>query len=198
MEERECVELLLFDLMAWLVIPTYTLLFACGAPWLTTNFSVLGSFADRRLAFLIWGILVGCYFNWAMERVLPRLRGGHWARRGKDAALVLLALSVLTPYLPEETPFRAFLHVVFAAISTVLLLVVLLVLMVRWYRRVGRPALFYLLWVVGTCVVALVLLAWAGIVSSALEIFLTVSLTLLMWVLLRGKGVAASGGTSSS
>lgn len=180
--------MVIFDVTAWFIIPAYTLLFACGAPWLTTNFSVLGSFADGRLAFLIWGVLMGCYFQTALARVLPRLQGGRWATRGKDTALILLALSVLTPYLPQQTPFRSFLHVVFAAASSVLLLLVLLVLTVGWYRRVGRPALPYLLWVVGTCLVSLALLAWAGIVSSALEVFLTVSLTLLVWRLGRGAG----------
>ena len=170
---------MLLNLTAYFIIPIYTILFACAGPWFTTNFSVIGSFADRRLAFLIWGLLVGIYFGYVLKRLIPMMGGGKWEVRLKNLTLVILYCAVTTPYLPEETPFKAFLHVIFAGIAGVLLLAILLDLTLRCYRK-NRDARKYLVWVVVTCVVSLFLLNLVGIVSSALEIYITMSTCILV------------------
>ena len=48
--------------LAYLIIPVYTIAFTGGYNWFTTNFSVIGNLMDKKLAFLIWGIVVGLYF----------------------------------------------------------------------------------------------------------------------------------------
>ena len=176
---------MLLHFTALFVIPIYTVLFAGKSEWFTTNFSVLGTIADRRLAFFIWGVLVGVFFHVAVRRLIPRVGGGTWEWFIKNFALLMLAFAVTTPYLPDETPFKAFLHVIFAAISGVLLLILLLDLMIRYYRMSPRNALPYLVAVGVISVVSMILLVLVGIVSSALEVFMTVSVTLLTWQLLR-------------
>lgn len=175
---------MLLNLTAYVFIPIYTILFACAGPLFTTNFSVLGSYADRRLAFLVWGLLVGLYFHYIFKRLIPLMGGGVWVSRVKTLGLFILFCAITTPYLPEETPFKSFLHVVFAAISAVLLLAVLLALVLQCYKK-NREAKKYLIWVVLTAIVSLLLLQFAGIVSSALEIYLTVSACILVRQMLR-------------
>ncbi len=173
------------DILACYLIPAYTLLFAGEDQWLTTNFSVLGSTLEMWPIFALWAAVVGLYFNHYLRYVIGRLDGGSWMYRGVALSASLLFCSVTTPYLPDIFPFRAVLHVLFGVSAALLLLAILLVLIGSVWRRDPLMATPYLLAIGGISLVSLVLLAMAGIVSSALEIFLVISNTLLVRKMVR-------------
>ena len=91
------------------------------------------------------------------------------------AALVLLFCAITTPYLPEELPLKSVLHIIFAFLSAVLVLLYLLWIIGARYRiSPGAYRRFLYGWgaIVG---VSVFLLAAAGIISSALEIYVTLT-----------------------
>ena len=118
--------------LAYLIIPVYTIAFTGGYNWFTTNFSVIGNLMDKKLAFLIWGIVVGLYFYLIYRRLRPLVRLRPLFSRLIPAALTLLFCAITTPYLPDEMPLKSFLHIVFAFVSTVLVLIYLAA--VVWVR----------------------------------------------------------------
>lgn len=171
------------DLFACFLIPAYTLLFAGSVEWLGTNFSVIAvTGKDHYWGFVYWGALAGGYFAVMLTKlalILPRL----WQRSAVCllALLACLALgyALAIPYLPDDFPGFASLHVVLAAGACVLLMLALLLvllslyrdspenyrlLLVRWGLIVGGSGLLFLL---------------AGMVSSALEVFFTITAALL-------------------
>lgn len=171
------------DLFACFLIPAYTLLFAGSVEWLGTNFSVIAvTGKDHYWGFVYWGALAGGYFAVMITKlalILPRL----WQRSAVCllALLACLALgyALAIPYLPDDFPGFASLHVVLAAGACVLLMLALLLvllslyrdspenyrlLLVRWGLIVGGSGLLFLL---------------AGMVSSALEVFFTITAALL-------------------
>ena len=171
---------MLLKLMAYFIIPVYTVLFTRGYNWFTTNFSVIGNI-DKELAFFIWGIVVGWYFYMIFRRVRAQIPLSRPAARLVPAAVILLFCAITTPYLPEKLPLKSFLHIIFAFAATLLLLFFLLIVILEQYRRspdVYRPFL------AGLCVIVVVsvlLLMLAGIISSALEIFITVTTVILSY-----------------
>lgn len=168
------------DIFAYLIIPAYTILFAWDTNWFTTNFSVIGTMDHKNNAFLIWGIMIECYFFFTMNRILKWIPSGK-----KEAGLVimselLLALAVFIPYLPEQLPVVSFLHVIFAFFASVLLLFSLYLILWKLTQidsAIYRPYLNLL--ILSTAVSGVILMA-AGIVSSALEIYFTISLVVLV------------------
>ena len=175
---------LLLDLWACFVLPAYTLLFAGSVTWLGTNFSVLAVAGERYYrGFLLWGLLAGGYFLavlWSLAGTV-RAPGVKWAVRG----LLLLSCGCLgvglpLPYLPERFPGVAWTHTAMVMTSCVGMMGCLLVLL-TCFRREDRTAYrpFFRGWllIVGVCG-ALFLLA--GIISTALEVFFTISTALLV------------------
>ena len=171
------------DLFACFLIPAYTMLFAGSVEWLGPNFSGnAGTGKDHYWGFVYWGALAGGYFAVMLTKlalILPRL----WQRSAVCllALLACLALgyALAIPYLPDDFPGFASLHVVLAAGACVLLMLALLLvllslyrdspenyrlLLVRWGLIVGGSGLLFLL---------------AGMVSSALEVFFTITAALL-------------------
>lgn len=165
----------MIKILAYLVIPAYTIAFTGGYNWFTTNFSVIGNLLDKKLAFLIWGIIVGLYFYLIHRQIKPMVRLNALFSNLIPAALILLFFAITTPYLPDEMPLKSFLHIVFAFASTVLMLLFLAA--VAWSRRRISPRLcrLYLSGLAAIVSVSMVLLAMAGIISSALEIFITLT-----------------------
>lgn len=176
---------MLLNITAYFIIPAYTILFAWGTDWFQLNFSVLGSLANRKNAFLLWGVIVGIYFYFVLKKIIK----GSPCKRLESVictgSLLLLAFAVTTPYLPQMRPFQSFLHVIFAFTASVLLLCCLyLVVGKLWCMDKKTYGIYFTLLNAITVICALLLLL-AGIVSSALEIFFTISCTLLLIRLYR-------------
>lgn len=166
---------------AYLLIPACTFLFAADNSLLTTNFSVLGNTPGQQLPFILWGMIVGFYFFWCLRRIadrLPESPRGSWVG---TLALLLLIFALTTPYLPDQLPIQASLHVIFAFFSAVFLAVSLFLIVLKLCRI--YPGRFHsYLWGMGfIALVCLYLFRLAGIITSALEIFFTISADLMVY-----------------
>ena len=166
------------NLSAYWLIPGFTIYFVQGSNWFTTNFSVLGSGLAKQNAFAFWGLLVGIYFFIILEIISKYLVLSPKETFFIPLALLLLTCAITTPYLPGQFPFKSFLHVIFAFLSAVCLAFFLI--LVVWKLHRARPGPFwpYSLGLALIIFFGLILLIAAGIVSSALEIFFTLSATL--------------------
>lgn len=178
------------DFVSCFLIPAYTLLFAGSVHWFGTNFSVLAvTGADHYRGFVYWGVLAGGYFFVMLSRLaftLPHRGTRAWVRLLTVCAVLSLAYAVAIPYLPEYFPKYAALHVLLAALACSLLMLALLVILlalrrqdqVRWARPLRAWGLIAL--------VCAVLFLVPRMVSTALEVFFTISAALLtrrIWLL---------------
>ena len=166
------------DLAAYILIPVLTISFVKGSNWFTTNFSVLGNGLQRKNAFVFWGLFVGIYFFIILQIICRFLLPPPRELFLIPLSLLLLTCAITTPYLPEQFPLKSFFHVAFAFLSAVCLSSQLVLL--TWKLSRLSPDNFHL-YLVGLFLILLCsasLLLAAGIVSSALEIFFTLSAAL--------------------
>ena len=97
--------------LAYGIIPLYTILFTRGYGWFTTNLSVIANYFDKKRAFFIWGLLVGGYYYWVHRRIREMSEQSPLCLKAIPGAILLLFCSITTPYLPEEMPLKADLHI---------------------------------------------------------------------------------------
>ena len=167
-------------IITYILIPAYTVLFVQGSNWFTTNFSVIGNIVGREEEFVLWGLMVGVYFFYCLQKIILRMAhppSGTWLL---PMAIVLLACAVVTPYLPEQLPFKSFLHVVFAFLSAACLMVCLFLLIWKLYGQNIKKYRPYLAGLAGIVFFSAFLLWIAGIISSILEIFFTLASVLMV------------------
>lgn len=175
-----------YDFYSFVLIPALTLWMASGFGLTTTNFSVIGNQGVRRLVFLFWGALAGNYFylytDWLMERSGCQ---DHVVQAFLYGALLLLITAVGLPYLPGRVPGMSRLHVLLSFLSPVFLGIAEARFLMLLQRKTDIH--FYGLWsVLGVLVLgAVVLLFRIGIVSSLLEIYLTMGVCLYLHILHR-------------
>lgn len=180
------------DFFACFLIPAYTLLFAGSVQWFGTNFSVIAvTGPDHYRGFVYWGILAGSYFFVMLSKLaflLPRRCERVVVRLLTVCAVLSLAYAVAIPYLPAYFPKYAALHVLLAAGACVLLMLALLVVLLALRRtdptRWRRPLRGWGLIVAGSALLFLIPM----MVSTALEVFFTISAALLIrrtWLLVK-------------
>ena len=177
------------NLFSCFLIPGYTLWFAGSVAWFRTNFSVIaGTGVDNYRGFIYWGLLLGGYFLVLLTRlslVLPRFWQRMALRLITLGACLSLAYALAIPYLPAYFPRYATLHVLLAALASVLLMVALLLCLLS-LRRTGHENYQKLLWAwVLIAIVSGILFFIPRMVSSALEVFFSISSTLLtrkLWI----------------
>lgn len=175
---------------ACFLIPAYTLLFAGSVEWFGTNFSVIAvTGPDHYRGFIYWGLLAGGYFFVMLIR-LSRLLPALWERIAVRmltlCAVLALAYALAIPYLPQYFPKYAALHVLLAAGACVLLMLALQLVILIFRRQdsdrwSGILRLYWLI-VVGCAILFLI----PRMVSTALEVFFTISAALLIrkiWLL---------------
>ena len=176
-ERKKTILSRLLDLAAYLLIPFLTIHFVKGSNWFTTNFSVLGNGPQKQNDFAFWGLFVGVYFFTILEIIAGYLALPPRSTFLIPVSLLLLTCAITTPYLQEVFPLKSFLHVVFAFLSAVCLSLFLGILV--WRLGQTGPVQFNLfragLLLIFMC--SGLLLAVAGIISSALEIFFTISMS---------------------
>ena len=184
----------LLDFFACFLIPAYTLLFAGSVEWFGTNFSVIAvTGPDHYRGFVYWGILAGGYFLAALNALasaLPQPGARLTVRILTAAALLSLAYAVAIPYLPKYFPRYAALHVALAAEACVLLMLALLLVILFLRQQDPRPWTGPLrAWglIAAGCGVLFLI---PRMVSTALEVFFTISSALLARRMLL---LAASG-----
>lgn len=178
---------MLLNLFTYLIIPLLTLDLASGYNWLTTNFSVIGSQWNRQTEFTLWGILVGGYYFFCLQAVIGRLPIGKISKSRKHLlfvttvlALVCLVFAITTPYLPEITPFKSSLHVVFALAASAFLLIALYLTVWQLFRLCPKRYFYFFLGLILISIFCAILFLTVGIITSALEIFFTLSTGVLV------------------
>lgn len=172
------------NLIAYLLIPATTFLLAGDTPWLSTNFSVLGTMGWGRLFFPLWGLLIGSYFYIALGVLLNAIGGSRLIALGRRGAVMLFFCALFIPYLPDVLPVLSLVHVLFALCATLLLFFTLLGLLLHAHKYAPQQAQPYLIAMVVIAVVTFSLLAFAGFITTALEIFLVLSNVILFRLLL--------------
>lgn len=171
------------DLMACFVIPAYTLLFAGSVQWLGTNFSVLAvTGRDHYRGFVLWGLLAAGYFLVILFQVaatLPRPPARWGVRLLTVLGCLALVCALLVPYLPDYFPKIAQLHILLAFSACVLVMLALLwALLACFWRERARYAPLLWGWA-GVVAGSGAIFAVGGMVTSALEVFFTISAALL-------------------
>ena len=180
------------DLFACFLIPAYTLLFAGSVRWFGSNFSVIAvAGPDHYRGFVWWGVLAGGYFFVMLSGLafaLPSRRERALVRLLAACALLSLSYALAIPYLPAYFPRYAVLHVALAAGACALLMADLLVVLLALRQQEGQrwrgPLLAWGLIALGSAVLFLVPM----MVSTALEVFFTISAALLtrrVWLLVK-------------
>jgi hypothetical protein len=175
----------LITITAYFIIPIYTILFTRKIHWFPLNFSILGDLSSRKNLFLLWGVIVGTYFYCVLKRIIDGLPRNRKETVTSAAALLLLALAAVMPYLPGSPPVYEALHIMLSFLASLSLLACLYMIFWKLYcmnRAVYRPYLHGLLAVTG---LSALLFFLAGIVSTVLEIFFTISCTILIERLYR-------------
>lgn len=176
---------MILNFIAYFLIPGYTILFVRGTNWFTLNFSVIGSWSGRKNAFLLWGVIVGAYFYFTLRKIIRYLPLERKENAFLNTCLLLLSLAVTTPYLPQDLPFQSFLHVIFAFTASVLLLLTLYLTVIKLYHINHEAYRPYLACLHVITIICTFLLFLAGIVSSALEIFFTISSVVMVRMLYK-------------
>lgn len=166
------------------LIPFLTLLMASGFSWINTNFSVIGNRGGRRAAFLLWGAFTGNYFYlYTME--LMELGGcrDRAARGFLFCALVLFVTAVGIPYLPEQVPGLSRWHVQISFMSPLFLAAAQIRFLIVLQKKYGSG--FTLQWAILALLGAGsgILLFSIGIVSTLLEVYVTIGVCLYLRLL---------------
>lgn len=171
------------NIIACFFIPAYTLLFAGSVKWFRSNFSVIAvTGEDHYRGFVCWGLLAGGYFLVLLTRLaglLPRPRERAGVLALTTLAVLSLGYALAIPYLPAYFPQYAALHVLLAALACVLVMGALLVILLSLRREKPERWRSALLAWWGIVAGSGVLFLLAGMVSTALEVFFTISTTLL-------------------
>lgn len=166
-----------YDFFTICLIPGAAVWLASPGSWMDTNLSVLGSTPGHKLLFALWGIITGIYYCSYILYLFHLGSYNHPVGKGLivTAAAFLLA-AVMIPYVPEQYPLKARLHVLLAFLSPILLLLGL-VSFLRFLSSRNRPRFlgaWNFMWILAVC--ALGLLFWAGFITSVLEVFLVAGL----------------------
>lgn len=170
---------MLLNIIAYFLLPVYTLLFIRGSHLFYSNFSVHGNLPCNQLEFLLWGIMNGFYFYILIKKILINMNEMKRERIILNITGVLLFMAITTPYLPSEVPFRSFLHILFAFLSALLLLINLYLIVWKLYQKNSYDFRIYLYCLHFIAGFSILLLMVVGIVSTALEFFFSISCTVL-------------------
>lgn len=168
------------DLCASVLIPVYTLFFAKGYGWFSTNFSVIGNMFRRKEVFVLWAVLVGLYFFFSLRQIIRKMPGKVKGSFLVPVAVVLLLFAITTPYLPQEFPLKAVLHIVFAMLASACLVIVTAYLFWQMKPYAPERANKYLRFLGLIVAGSIVLFFVSGIISSAMEIFFVLGMVALM------------------
>ena len=165
-------------LLSYFIIPVLTLLLPGETDWFTSNFSVAGACFPQNILLVVWAIVIARFYHTFTKRTIGQTKSFLKTEKElilTDVSACLLVGSVFLPYRPQTYPFCSFLHLIMAFTATVLFYLSVTMMAVRLY--VLAPDLFS--WPVALLVFAIactfvLLILCDFIISSALEIFLTI------------------------
>lgn len=176
-------------LISCILIPFLTVLMSGGKNFLTSNFSVTADSFLGRCYLVLWAITVGGYFRFLIKRIIGQAAPYFSADRElvlTDISVSCLLIAVLFPYRPTEYPSASMAHVIFGLIAAVSYYLVLLSLALRFYFV--NPQIFSVMsamFLYSAFPAAVIYYVSGFIISSALEIFVTVFSSFWLAILCR-------------
>ena len=174
---------------SWFLIPLSTLILASQGGWVTTNFSVFGREVPWNYILILWAFLIGSFFWRRVNQILAA--SSSFLIPGKERfmaglARLLLLISVFLPYVPDSYPLASILHVALAFSATVLFYLSITILDLKLYFLFpGRFSFSTGLLALAISTTAVLLILADFIISSALELFLTVFASLWLYFFSR-------------
>lgn len=170
-----------YDFYSLCLIPVFTLLLGFGFSLTGTNFSVIGNEEGHRLTFLLWGALTGNYFYLYTDTLMEKADCQDcMVKSFLFLTLTFFVTAVGLPYLPMEAPFISRLHVLISFLATLLLgaaQIRFLLVLQKKRGQIFRKQWYFLLFL---CLGSAILFFTIGIVSSLLEIFVTIGTCLYL------------------
>lgn len=184
----------MLDLFSYFIIPVYTILLARQDSLFDSNLSTISSDIAHKDAFMLWAFMIVAFIYLVLSKVISnhKLRYKKLDNILVVTSCVLLLLSATTPFLPDIYPVKADLHVVFAFTSSVVLL--LAFLLITWeLRSLDRKQYnIYFILVILIGLVSSILFVSFGMVTGFLEVFITITGTVMAKTLYeRSKKVAS-------
>ena len=173
-----------YDFFSFFLIPALTFCLAAGNSLTGTNFSVIGNREGRRALFLLWGAVSGSYF-YLYGRELMEF-GGCEDKTGRVCLFLSLSLflcGIGLPYLPGKVPVLSRLHVWASFGGPVCLFFFLYRFLLLIEKKEGIRMAGQKLFQLATAAVSTFLYLRIGIVSSLLEMFVTLSTCVYLAVL---------------
>lgn len=184
MKEKNLKKLLL--IFSIFIVPIHTILLASNASWLKVSLSVVGYELDRQTSFVIWGVVTGFLFLVYLNLIYKTTRFENRAlKRLNFIAFILMVFAVTTPYLPELFPLKAFLHIVFAVLSPVCMIISLGIFIFTYMRKEKRIFHKMVRGYLFIIITSTLILCLSGIVNSLLEVFFTISMCIFFPLLCK-------------
>ena len=165
-------------LLSFLIIPGLTLLLPGKTNWFSSNFSVAGAYFPQNILLIIWAIVIARFYHRFLKRTIGQTKSFLKIETElvlTDVSAYLLVTSVFFPYRPQSYPFFSLIHLVTAFTATILFYTSITRMAVRLYAM--APDLFSLpisLLALAIACTAILLIFGNFLISSALEIFLTI------------------------
>ena len=176
-----------YAVMAFMIIPVYTVLYACRGDLMQENMSLIGATAQGYRGLVIWGMISGMfYLGFTLYLFMLTRFDNIRVRRMLCAGCGMLILTVLLPFVPEVWPKAAQLHNFFAMAAPIVMILTMYVFvfyLARHDRKVYRKALISL----NTLVFFSTVLLFATGTSGLVEVVVTVGMCgylygLLFWL----------------
>ncbi len=164
-------------LFSCFIIPGLTLILPGRTNWFTSNFSVSCARYPQNILLVLWAIIIARFYHTFTKRTIGQTRSFLNAEKElamTDVSACLLVGSVFLPYRPELYPIVSFLHLIMAFSATVVFFLSVTMMILKLY--VLEPDLFSYpisLLIVAAASTFVLLILCNFLISSALEIFLT-------------------------
>lgn len=175
-----------YQTFVFLLISLLTFLLAQGFGLTETNFSVIGNKEGRKVLLLIWGAFVGNFcFLYMDDLMRMTFCTDKIVQSFLLASLYLLVIGIGLPYLPKKVPLLSKLHVIISFLAPVAFWISQFRFLSLLQRKKGK------IWREQWCLQIILasgsffLLFSYGMVTSLLEIFLTLGMCLYLWLLQR-------------
>nr|WP_294490184.1 hypothetical protein [uncultured Anaerosporobacter sp.] len=171
----------MLDMFSYFIIPVYTILLARQDSLFDANLSIISSDIAHKDAFMLWAFMIVAFIYLVLSRVISnhKLRYKKLDNILVVVSCVLLLLSATTPFLPDIYPVKAELHVVFAFTSTVVLLLAFLLITWELHSLDKKQYNIFFILIIIIGLISFFLFIYFGMVTGFLEVFITITGTIM-------------------
>ncbi len=175
---------LFYGILALVIIPIYTILYATRADLITQNMSYIGGYMGGYRGLVIWGVVSGVFYL-AFTSYLFMLTKftSKRVRRMLFAGCAMLIITVLLPFVPEIWPRAAQMHNFFAMLAPIVM-VVTMYIFVFYLAKCDRSVYKRALWMLNTMVLISAVLMFLTGSSGLLEVVFSVGMCVLLFMIL--------------